>query len=69
MPSRQTDPRILDGTDHVRDNRVPVRRAFLHHRLSTAPGEGALADPAAETATAVARTHGAQPLDLAPAFR
>ena len=40
-----------------------------HHRLSTAPGEGALADPAAETAAALARTHGAQPLAVAPAFR
>jgi hypothetical protein len=62
-------PRILDGTDQVRDSRVPVRRAFLHHRLTTAPGEGPLADLAAETATALTRAHGAQPLALAPAFR
>ena len=47
----------------------PVRRAFLHHRLRTAPGDGPLADLAAETLAALVRTQDAHPLDLAPAFR
>ena len=62
-------PRILAGSDHVQNAAGPLRRAFLHHRLSTAPGDGPLADLAAETAAALARTHGIHPLALAPAFR
>jgi hypothetical protein len=62
-------PRILDGTDHVQNRAGPVRRAFLHHRLRTAPGDGPLADLAAETLAALVRTQDAHPLDLAPAFR
>jgi len=60
---------LLDGTDHVQNRAGPVRRAFLHHRLTTAPGEGPLADLAAETAAALTRTQDAHPLALAPAFR
>jgi hypothetical protein len=62
-------PRILDGTDYVQNRAGPVRRAFLRHRLTTAPGEGPLADLAAETAAALSRHHGTPPLPPAPAFR
>jgi hypothetical protein len=62
-------PRVLDGTDRVQNRAGPVRRAFLHHRLTTAPGEGPLADLAAETAAALTRTQDAHPLAPAPAFR
>jgi hypothetical protein len=62
-------PRILDGTDHVRNTAGPIRRAFVQHRLATAPGTGPLADLAAECATALRRTHGDHPLAVAPAFR
>ena len=47
----------------------PVRRAFLHHRLRAAPGTGPLLDLAAETAIALSREHGVDPLPLMPAFR
>ena len=60
-------PRILAGTDQPRDSRIPARRAFLHHRLTTAPGEGPLADLAAATAAALSRAYGGHPLILAPA--
>ena len=36
---------------------------------TAAPGDGPLADLAAGTAAALARTHGTHPLALAPAFR
>ena len=62
-------PRILDGTDFVQNRAGPVRRAFLHHRLRTAPGTGPLLDLAAETAIALSREHGVDPLPLMPAFR
>jgi hypothetical protein len=62
-------PRILDGTDQVQNRAGPVRRAFLHHRLRTVPGDGPLTDLAAETLAALARDQDAHPLALAPAFR
>jgi hypothetical protein len=62
-------PRILDGTDDVQKRAGPVRRAFVQHRLATAPGDGPLADLAAETAAALRRDQGDHSLALAPAFR
>lgn len=62
-------PRILDSTDSVQNAAGPIRRAFVQHRLATAPGDGPLADLAAEIAAALRRTHGDHPLALAPAFR
>jgi hypothetical protein len=62
-------PRILDGTDAVQNPAGPVRRAFVLHRLATAPGDGPLADLAAESAAALRRGYGDHPLALAPAFR
>jgi hypothetical protein len=59
-------PRILDGTDHVQNRAGPVRRAFVHHRLATAPGEGPLADLATEAAAALRRTCGDHSLPVAP---
>jgi hypothetical protein len=41
----------------------------VQHRLATAPGDGPLADLAAESATVLRREYGDHPLALAPAFR
>lgn len=62
-------PRVLAGADTREDDRIPLRRAMLQHRLSTAPGSGPLADLAAETTAALRREYGDHPLRPAPAFR
>jgi hypothetical protein len=62
-------PRILDGTDRVLDPAGPVRHSFVHHRLSTVPGDGSLVQLAAATAAALARSPDFRPLEPAPAFR
>jgi hypothetical protein len=62
-------PRILAGEDTAGNAAGPIRRAFVQHRLDTAPGDGPLAELAAETAAALRREHGDHPLALAPAFR
>jgi hypothetical protein len=62
-------PRILDGTDSVLNPAGPIRGAFVQHRLAAAPGDGPLADLAAESAAALRRESGDLPLALAPAFR